>query len=91
MGACGAADLVATTGWCIGYLRPGQGHSHSACTRGSPHLLHSLTPSLLGKRPVLLSFPHAQVWKACFQTDALRQSWRFKVHFTKKLKASRFS
>lgn len=79
MGAHGAVDF-SCCGWGLG--------TQLGLT-GPPTLLHSLSPTLLGERPVLLSSLHAQIWKACFQRDQLRQSWSFEVNFTKKRKANK--
>lgn len=77
MGTRGAVDLAAVAGT-----------SGLGSWVAPPTHLHSFTPILLAARPVLLSSPHAQVWKACFQIEGWRHSWSFEVNFTEKLKAN---
>lgn len=57
MGACGAVDLAAVV---LGTSGLGGGLGTQLGVVGPPTVLHSLTPALLGERPGLLSFPHAQ-------------------------------
>lgn len=65
-GCLGAVDLAAVAGL---YRRPGWGLGTQSELGGPPAPLHPLTPALLGERLMLLSFPFAQVWEACFQID----------------------